>query len=263
MYKIEEILYKGESKFQDVKIAILEGFGKALILDNVVQFTEKEEFIYHETLAHIPMFTHPNPQNVLIIGGGDGGIAREVLRHQSVKKVFLVDLDEKVTDITREYFPSFRTIFDDKRLTTLYTDGLQFVKESKDKFDVVLIDLTDPVGPAKPLFEEPFYRLVSNVLSDDGIMCCQSESLWYHNNIIKDIQNSLLKIFPVVDLFTLVTPVYTGYWWGLSYASKSLDPRKSHRTCDVKTKYYQDDVRAYSFFPESLLKKLREGNLNY
>ena len=131
MYKIEEILYKGESKFQDVKIAILEGFGKALILDNVVQFTEKEEFIYHETLAHIPMFTHPNPQNVLIIGGGDGGIAREVLRHQSVKKVFLVDLDEKVTDITREYFPSFRTIFDDKRLTTLYTDGLQFVKSQR------------------------------------------------------------------------------------------------------------------------------------
>ncbi|HOV14933.1 MAG TPA: polyamine aminopropyltransferase, partial [Spirochaetota bacterium] len=263
LYRVKNILYTGESEFQDIKVAILEGYGRSLILDDVVQFTEKEEFIYHETLAHIPMFTHPDPKNVLIIGGGDGGIAREVLKHKSVEKLYLVDLDKKVTDITKEYFPSFRDVFDDKRLITLHIDGYKFVEETKDKFDVVLIDLTDPVGPAKALFEEPFYKMIFNTLSENGIMCCQNESIWYHSDIVKNVQKSLSNVFPIVDLFTLVTPVYTGYWWALSFASKKIDPRATFRKCDLETKYYGDDIRPYSFFPKSLLNRLRSGNLNY
>ncbi|HPO50684.1 MAG TPA: spermidine synthase, partial [Spirochaetota bacterium] len=131
LYRVKEILYSGESEFQSVKVAVLEGFGRALILDDVVQFTEKEEFIYHETLSHIPMFSHPNPKNVLIIGGGDGGIAREVLKHKSVEKLYIVDLDKKVTDVTKEFFPSFAEVFKDERLQTLHVDGLKFVEESK------------------------------------------------------------------------------------------------------------------------------------
>lgn len=263
MYRVKEILYTGSSEYQDIKVVILDGYGKALILDDVVQFTEKEEIIYHETLAHIPLFSHPCPENVLIIGGGDGGVAGEVLKHSSVKKLFLVDIDKIVTDITKEFFPKFRDIFNDKRLTVFHQDGMKFVKEYKEKLDVILIDLTDPVGPAKPLFEEPFYRDIYNILSENGIMACQNESIWYHKNIIKDVQNSLLKIFPIVDLITFVTPVYTGYWWTISFASKTINPREYFRKCDISTRYYADDVRPYSFLPKTILERIRNGTLDY
>ncbi|MCX8029632.1 MAG: polyamine aminopropyltransferase [Brevinematales bacterium] len=263
IYRVKNILFSCKSRYQDVKVVELDGFGLALTLDGVVQYTEKEEFIYHETLAHIPLFTHPNPKNVLIIGGGDCGVAREVLKHKSVENLILVDIDEMVTEVSKKYFYHlYGSAFEDKRLKIIHDDGFKFVRDYKgDKFDVVLIDLTDPVGPAKPLFEEPFYRMVSDVLSYDGIMAAQTESIWYHKDTILSVQKALKNVFPIVDLAYFVTPVYTGYWWSISIGSKKYDPRKDCRTCSLNNKYYSDDVREVSFLPYSLYSKLLEGKL--
>ncbi|MGC8963843.1 MAG: polyamine aminopropyltransferase [Brevinematia bacterium] len=263
IYRVKSILFSGKSDFQEIKVMEFEGFGLALTLDGVVQFTEKEEFIYHETLAHIPMFTHPEPKRVLIIGGGDCGVAREVLKHKTVEEVYLVDIDRMVTEISKKYFYHlYKEAFEDKRLKILHEDGLKFVKEYTGKpFDIVLIDLTDPVGPAKPLFEEPFYRMVYNVISEEGIMAAQTESIWYHQNTIISVQKALKNVFPIVDLAYFITPVYTGYWWSISIGSKKYNPRTDYRTCTLNNKYYSDDVREISFLPKSIYSKLLEGIL--
>jgi len=263
VYRVKRILFSGKSQYQDVKVVELDGFGLALVLDGVVQFTEKEEFVYHETLAHLPLFTLPEPKNVLIIGGGDCGVAREVLKHKSVQRVVVVDIDEMVTKVTKEFFYHlYKDAFEDERLKILHEDGLKFAKEyNGEKFDAVLIDLTDPVGPAKPLFEEPFYRMVYNVLADDGIMAAQTESIWYHQDTVRNVQNALKNVFPITDVAFFVTPVYTGYWWTISIGSKFYNPRISYRTCNLKTRYYSDDVRSISFLPQSIYKELMEGTL--
>ncbi|MFN4244754.1 MAG: polyamine aminopropyltransferase [Brevinematia bacterium] len=263
VYRVKNILFSGRSEYQEIKVVEFEGFGLALTLDGVVQYTEKEEFVYHETLAHIPLFTHPSPKNVLIIGGGDCGVAREVLKHKSVESVVLVDIDRMVTEVSRKYFYHlYKDAFEDARLKIIHDDGLKFVKDYKGSlFDVVLIDLTDPVGPAKPLFEEPFYRMVYSVLSEDGIMAAQTESIWYHQDTIVSVQKALKNVFPIVDLAYFVTPVYTGYWWSISIGSRKYDPRTDYRTCYLKTKYYSDDVREISFLPKSLYTRLLEGKL--
>ncbi len=263
VYRVKNILFQGQSKYQEIKVLELEGFGLALTLDNVVQFTEKEEFIYHETLAHIPMFSHPEPKNVLIIGGGDLGVAREVLKHRSVRSVKLVDIDEMVTFVAKKYFYHlYKDAFEDNRLEILHMDGLEYVKEyNGEKFDIVAIDLTDPVGPAKALFEKPFYEMLHRVTSDDGIIAAQTESLWYHQDTVLSVQKALKEVFPIVDLAYFISPVYTGYWWTISIASKKYDPRSSYRTCSLETKYYSDDVREISFVPKSLINKLFQGKL--
>ncbi|MCS7298688.1 MAG: polyamine aminopropyltransferase [Spirochaetia bacterium] len=263
IYRVKNILFSGRSEYQDVKVVEFEWFGLALVLDNVVQFTEAEEFIYHETLAHIPLFTHPNPKNVLIIGGGDCGVAREVLKHKSVEKLILVDLDKMVTEVSKKYFYDlFKGAFEDKRLRIINEDGLKFVKEyDGDKFDVVMIDLTDPVGPAKPLFEEPFYRMVHNILTDDGIMAAQTESIWYHQETVIGVQKALKNVFPIVDVAYFITPIYTGYWWTISIGSKKYNPRTDYRSSFLNNKYYSDDVRNVSFLPQSLYDRLLEGRL--
>ncbi len=263
VYRVKKILFSGKSKYQDIKVVELDGFGLALVLDGVVQFTEKEEFVYHETLAHLPLFTLPEPKNVLIIGGGDCGVAREVLKHKSVQNVVLVDIDEMVTEVSKKFFYHlYKDAFEDKRLKILHEDGLKFVRDySGERFDAVLIDLTDPVGPAKPLFEEPFYRMVYNVLTDDGIMAAQTESIWYHQDTVRNVQSALKNVFPLIDVAFFITPVYTGYWWTISIGSKLYNPRISYRTCNLKTRYYSDDVRSISFLPQSIYKELMEGTL--
>ena len=262
-YRVEEVLFVGKSQFQDVKVLKLDGFGLALVLDDVVQFTEREEFVYHETLAHVPLFTLPEPRNVLIIGGGDCGVAREVLKHKSVENVVLVDIDEMVTKVVKEYFYHlYKDAFEDRRLKILHEDGLKFVRDYRgEKFDAVLIDLTDPVGPAKPLFEEPFYRMIFDILTEDGIMAAQTESIWYHQDTVRDVQNALKNVFPITDIAYFITPVYTGYWWTISIGSKMYNPRISYRTCNLKTRYYCDDVRNVSFLPQRIYKELMEGKL--
>ncbi len=175
--KVRKVLVSNKSQYQKISILDTYQFGKVLVLDGVVQTTERDEFIYHEILTHLPMLSHPQPDRVLIIGGGDGGILREVLKYP-VKEVFLVEIDKKVIELSKTYLSAIcRNSFNDRRANIIIDDGVNFVKERKRKFDVVIVDSSDPIGPAKVLFSSKFYTDVFNILSHDyGIFVQQTGS---------------------------------------------------------------------------------------
>ncbi|MGC8587672.1 MAG: polyamine aminopropyltransferase [Hydrogenobaculum sp.] len=262
-YGISKILYEGKSKYQEIQVVESHYFGKMLILDGVVQFTEKNEFFYHEMLTHPVMFAHKNPQNVLIIGGGDGGILREVLKHKTVKKAVLVDIDKDVVEVSKKFFPTVACSMDDPRAIILNEDGFKYIQDYKNEFDVIIVDSTDPVGFAHVLTTEEFFKYVFEALREDGIYVGQSESLHYHLDIVVRFQKALKKSFPIVDLYTTVIPVYAGYWWSFSVGSKVYNPREISRDVDVETRFYSDEIHKNAFLPPNFYQKVLNGTFKY
>ncbi|MGC9286236.1 MAG: spermidine synthase [Hydrogenobaculum sp.] len=262
-YGISKILYEGKSKYQEIQVVESHYFGKMLILDGVVQFTEKNEFFYHEMLTHPVMFAHKNPQNVLIIGGGDGGILREVLKHKTVKKAVLVDIDKDVVEVSKKFFPTVACSMDDPRAIILNEDGFKYIQDYKNEFDVIIVDSTDPVGFAHVLTTEEFFKYVFEALKEDGIYVGQSESLHYHLDIVVRFQKALKKNFPIVDLYTTVIPVYAGYWWSFSVGSKVYNPREISRDVDVETRFYSDEIHKNAFLPPNFYQKVLNGTFKY
>ncbi|RMD54368.1 MAG: polyamine aminopropyltransferase, partial [Nitrospirae bacterium] len=187
--KVIRTLYREHSKYQEILIVETVGFGRVLLLDGVIQTTEGDEFFYHEMLVHVPLFSHPEPENLLVIGGGDGGAVREALKHSSIKRVVHVEIDEKVVEACKIYLPGLS--YDDERVELNIADGVDYVKKTKETFDIVIIDSTDPVGPAKALFEYDFYKSLSSILSDRGVIALQSESPIFHKDFIGEINNKL------------------------------------------------------------------------
>ena len=172
---VDKVLYDNASNLQHIQVFENRQFGRVLTLDGVVQTTQGDEFIYHEMLTHVPILAHGNARHVLIIGGGDGGMAREVLRHQSVETVTMVEIDEGVIAFSKTYLPSLSGgAFDDPRLNLVIADGADFMMESVDKFDVIIIDSTDPIGPGEALFTDHFYSHAKNRLADGGVMVTQT-----------------------------------------------------------------------------------------
>lgn len=262
-YAISKVLYEGKSKYQEIVVAESSYFGRLLILDGVVQFTEKNEFFYHEMLSHLAMFAHKNPENVLIIGGGDGGILREVLKHKMVKKAVLVDIDKDVVEVSKEYFPSISCAMDDPRAIILNEDGFKYIQDYKNEFDVIIVDSTDPVGFAHVLTTEEFFKYTFEALREDGIYVGQSESIHYHLDIVIRFQKALKKVFPIVDLYTTVIPVYAGYWWTFSVGSKVYNPRELSRTVDVDTRFYSEEIHKNAFLPPNFYQKVLNGTFKY
>ena len=255
-YPIEKVLYEKKSAFQEILVVESPHFGKMLILDGVVQVDEKYEYLYHEMIVHVPMFAHPNPEDVLIIGGGDGGSLREVLKHKTVKRAVLVDIDKEVIETSKKFFPTLSSGFEDNRAIILNEDGYKYIKECESEFDIVIVDSTDPVGFAHVLVTEEFFRFVFKALKDDGIYVGQTESLLYHNEMLSRIQRDLRKVFPIVDLYTSVIPIYAGYWWSFSVGSKKYNVREPSREVDIETKLYSPSVHKHAFLPEDIYKKL-------
>ena len=263
-YDVEEILYKGKSKFQEIMVIKNPHFGKMLILDEVVQLTERDEFFYHEMLTHIAMYAHPNPKKVIVIGGGDGGVVREVLKHKTVEKVYFVEIDEEVINISKRFFPTVACSIDDPRVEIKIMDGAEFViKRPRSDIDAVIIDSTDIIGFARSLFTTDFFIAVKNCLTDEGMFVTHTESLHFHKDMVIEIQEILKKVFPLVDLYTAPIATYPGNWWAFAIASKSLSPRKTRRKFDIKTKYYDEEIHQQSFMPASLYEKLMQRKLQW
>ncbi|UPT76168.1 MAG: polyamine aminopropyltransferase [Elusimicrobiota bacterium] len=175
-FRLKKRLFKGRSKFQTVEVVETAGHGRLLLIDGMTMVSERDEFVYHEMIAHPALFTHPRPRNVLVIGGGDGGTVREVLKHRSVKSCTLVEIDGLVVEASRKYIPQTAKALSDRRATVRIEDGVKFVAETKEKFDVVIVDSTEPFGPAKELFGPSFYRNVKRILTKDGIVVSQAGS---------------------------------------------------------------------------------------
>lgn len=221
--RVKKHLYSKKTDFQQLEIVETWGHGKALQLDGVWQTTELDEFVYHEMISHIPLLSHPQPVKQLVIGGGDGGASREALKHP-LQESYLVDIDSDVVSASKEYLSSIGSQFNNPRLKVECCDGVAFIRQRQDFFDVISIDSTDPIGPAIGLFSDQFYRDVFNSLTNDGIMVCQSESPFYYPNFISDLNKRLKNIFPIVRIYTAVIPTYPGAFWTWTMASKKYDP---------------------------------------
>jgi spermidine synthase len=224
--QVDEILYDGRSPFQHIQVASSPIFGRVLVLDDAVQTTERDEFAYHEMLVHLPMITHSAPRRVLIIGGGDGGSLEEVLKH-AVEHVTMVEIDREVVDVSREFLPGISGgAFDDRRTRLLIDDGIAFVRDTSERFDVILVDSTDPKGPGLALFSPEFYAACAGILSDQGVLAVQSGSLLFQRDLTAMVRERLDAAFAVTGTYWAAVPAYPGVLWSFSYGTKHHDPRR-------------------------------------
>ncbi len=263
-FEIEKTLFSGQSEFQSVDVVQTKGHGKMLLNDGLIMVTERDEFAYHDMIAHVPLFVHPNPKNVLVIGGGDGGTAREVIRHASVEKCTMVEIDKMVVDACIEHIPQTSQDLTGDRVNLIIGDGVKFVKETKEKFDVILVDSTDPIGPATPLFGTEFYEDLKNCLSDDGIVVSQGESPWYQTDIQKGLIKILDDVFNDVFLYTFSNLTYPGSLWSFTFATKKYHPVKDFDASRVEKSgldfdYYNKGIHSAAFALPSFIKKNLEG----
>lgn len=203
-------------------------FGNVLVLDGVVQLTTRDEAAYQEMIAHLPLYSHPNPKHVLIIGGGDGGVIREVVKHAGVETITICEIDKMVIEAGKKYFPSVASAWDDKRVTLECGDGAVFLAkpENQGKYDVIITDSSDPVGPAASLFESPFYMAMNNALKDGGKVCTQAESMWMHLDLIAKLVKDSSHTFANVEYATTQIPTYPAGQIGLLLCSKQTTGRK-------------------------------------
>ncbi len=262
-YEVDKVLYKGESSFQKIMVFENPYFGKMLILDGIVQLTERDEFFYHEMLAHVVLHAHPNPRKVIVVGGGDGGTVREVLKHKTVEKVFFIEIDKQVIDISKKYFPSISSGIDDPRVEIKHMDGAEFVKKCSKDIDAVIVDSTDPIGFARSLFTKKFFSSIKNCLNSNGFFVTHSESLLLHKEMVIETQETLKSVFPKADVYTAPIATYPGNWWAFCVGSMKLDPRKIRRKPSVKTKYYSEEIHHHAFVPKKMYKKLMQRKLEW
>jgi spermidine synthase len=244
--KIRGKIHEEKSPFQTIEIYETEFFGKLLTLDGLVMLSEKDEFVYHEMIAHVPMNSHPNPERVLVVGGGDGGTIRELLRHPSVKEAVLCEIDERVVRLCQTYFPGTAACLDDPRVRLAFEDGFKFLETYKNQFDVIVTDSSDPIGPGVSLFRESYYALVKGALREGGIMVSQSESPWYFADIMNSMTADMGKVFNRVETYIAMIPLYPSGFWTITAASDACSIRKFNAARAAKIaencRYYNPEI---------------------
>ncbi len=245
---IKKLLHDEESQYQHMQIFETDYFGKMMTLDGAIMLTEYDEFVYHEMIAHVPLLVHPDPKRVLVIGGGDGGTVREIAKHD-VEEIHMCEIDRMVVDASKKYFPKVSSALDDPRLKIFCEDGSKFIKEKKGYYDVILVDSTDPVGPAEPLFKEEFYRDLKDATKEGGIVVTQSESMFYHRDLLKEMAGFNKKLYPVYRYYHANVPTYPSGVIGFSFCSKKHGPLDfdMEKASKLKTEYYTPEMHKASF----------------
>lgn len=193
-----------------------------LLLDGIVQTTEKDEYVYHEMITHIPLFTHPNPKKVLVVGGGDGGTIREVLKHPSVEKAVLCEIDEEVIKASKEFLPTISCALDNPKCEIFIGDGIKYVHEHKNEFDIIIVDSTDPFGAAEGLFGGSFYKEIYQALTAEGIFVAQTETPFYLPEVVKKVYDDAKTVFSITKLFMAAIPTYPSGYWSFTIGSKKI-----------------------------------------
>ncbi|WP_268125510.1 polyamine aminopropyltransferase [Roseivirga pacifica] len=260
-------LYDVQSDYQRVSIFNTQAYGNMLTLDGMVMTTEKDEYVYHEMITHIPMLTHPNPKRALVIGGGDGGTARELLRHDSLEEVVMVEIDDKVIEASKMHLPTIASALEHPKLNLIVDDGIKYVNDAADEsFDLVIVDSTDPVGPAEGLFTVDFYKEVYRILSKDGIMVTQSESPRFNSKVFKEIFQTYRGIYgqEQVHCYLAYIPTYPTGMWSFSYSSKggahpiaNFDEARSKAFAkEHRLKYYNEDLHKAAFALPSFVRDM-------
>ncbi|MBU4540407.1 MAG: polyamine aminopropyltransferase [Firmicutes bacterium] len=263
--QVDRQLYCGQSEFQRIDIFDSKEFGRFLTLDGYMMLTEKDEFIYHEMMVHIPMAVHPAAKKVLIIGGGDGGAIRELVRYPLVEQIDLVEIDELVVEVCKKHLPQTACCFNDERVSIFYQDGLKFIRRCENEYDLIIVDSTDPFGPGEGLFTKEFYGNCYKALKEDGIMVNQHESAFYLDDAVamQRAHKRIVESFPISRVYQAHIPTYPSGHWLFGFASK-----KYHPTADLKavkwnalgfkTRYYNTQLHVGAFalpnYVEELLK---------
>jgi len=257
--EVDRILYEGQSQYQKVLVFKSKHHGNVLVLDGVIQCTEHDEFSYQEMLAHLPLCSHRNPKKVLIIGGGDGGVLREVCKHKCVEEVTICEIDKMVIEVSKQYLPNMACSFEDPRVTKYIGDGYAFLSSKKKEWDIIIVDSSDPVGPAQTLFEKPFYEHLRDGLKDDGIACTQAECQWLHLSLIKNLIGFSRKVFKNAEYAFASVPTYPSGQIGFLLGSMGDPCREPKRSVGVPLKYYNEAVHRASFaLPQFTLDALKE-----
>lgn len=260
--KVSRVLYSEISDFQRIDVIDTDEYGKALVLYGSIMITEKDEFVYHEMISHVPLAVHPDPARVLVIGGGDGGTIREIMKHERVREATLVEIDRQVVEVCKRFFPEVACGLDDPRVRILHDDGARFAANDNGQFEVILADTSDPTGPAEVLFQKPFYQSVYDRLTDDGIFVAQSESPWLHRDSVTRIYRNLSATFPIVRMYLAHVPTYPGGLWSFAFCSRKYDPIEHFDVARIKgldCRYYNEDIHRASFALPGYVRDLVAG----
>lgn len=249
-WRINEVLHSETTPFQKLAVVETVEWGKALVLDGNLQMAERDEFIYHEMIAHVVMNGHPNPQNVLIVGGGDGGTLREIVKHPCLKHVDMVEIDRRVVEVSRLYFPEVARAQSDSRVNLQFADGVEYARTTDKRFDVVIVDSTDPGGPSEQLFSMKFYQDVYGILQPDGMIVVQSESPFFFAPQFEKCYKNLQAVYPIVEVYLASIPTYVSGPWSFTIGSKKYSP------CDINNprpitndlKYYNLNLHKAAFY---------------
>jgi spermidine synthase len=254
-FKVKNLIYSGRSPYQKIEVIENEHFGRVLLLDGLVQTTERDEFFYHEMLVHPAFACHPSPQDILIVGGGDGGALKEILRYP-IRHAQLVEIDRQVIDVCRKHFPWLSPSLEDKRVELVVADGKEFIARDGRKFDVVIIDSSDPVGPSVSLHGMNFYKKLKKRLHPGGIVVAQAGSPFYCPESIKKKRDFLRKIFKIVDFYLSPVPTYPGGSWCFVFLSDKVNPSRIKRKPAKGLKYFNLEVHHSAFSLPNYLKGL-------
>lgn len=264
--KADKQLYTAQSEFQRIDIFESKEFGRFLTLDGYMMLTEKDEFIYHEMMVHVPMTVHPKVKKVLVIGGGDGGTIRELTRYPEIEHIDLVEIDEEVVVACKQYLQQTACGFDDERVHVHYDDGLKYVRKFVDEYDLILVDSTDPFGPGEGLFTKEFYGNCYKALKSDGIMVNQHESPFYPDDAVamQRAHKRIVESFPISKVYQAHIPTYPSGHWLFGFASKKYHPIVNQdvakwKARGLKTKYYNEQLHAGAFALPNYVEELLEN----
>ncbi len=264
-FKVKKVLQTTSSKFQRLDIVDTYDFGRVMLLDGLVMLTQKDEFVYHEMIANIPLFSHQNPKNILVIGGGDGGTVRELAKHSYLDSITEVEIDKMVVDAAKEFMPFVGCGYDNENVNLIIGDGIEFVKDKKNNYDVIIVDSTDPFGPAEGLFSGEFYTNVKTALKDNGFVVAQAENPYYDVKWMMRSINNMRKAFGNnVECYLAYIPTYPSGMWNFAVGYKGVRPslsfdRQRYETLNLKHRYYNDRIHKACFALPEFVKDMLKG----
>ncbi len=266
LFRVDEMLYEDKTGHQHLMIFHNAAFGRVLVLDGIVQTTERDEFVYHEMLAHVPILAHGKARDVLIVGGGDGGMLREVSRHRAVERITQVEIDSQVIDLCRRFLPRHSAgAFDDPRVTVVIDDGLHFLQTGAQRFDVIISDSTDPIGPGEALFSRQFYRACRSALNPGGVLVTQNGVAFMQPEELADTARRLAAVFDDWHFYAAAIPTYVGgimtFGWATDdTALRHTDPallNARFAACGIDTRYYNPEIHRAAFaLPQHVLQTI-------
>jgi len=264
--KINKHIHSEKSPFQRIDFFDSYEFGRFFTLDGYVMLTEKDEFIYHDMIVHVPMAVNPDIKKVLVIGGGDGGTVRELTRYGTIESIEMVEIDQRVVECCREFLPLTSSKLDDSRVTLLFEDGIKYISNKLNEYDLIIVDSTDPVGPGESLFTEEFYKNCYMALNEEGILVNQHESPYYDDTIqqAKRTHKRIKKFFPIAKVYQAHIPTYASGHWLFGFASKKYDPirdlnDKEWNDLGLDTKYYNTELHKGAFALPNYVIEMFEG----